>query len=448
MKRRFAILLVALLIAPAAHAGPRSAGSLSPASLPPSKRPIYRDYLPGGRKADFKLDEAAWQSTWKAIERSCIYPAPASGLLRGVLEEAADLARQAHCPTVPLQKLPLDPTLPRRILATYGRTIDPNLLWYAMLRGLVRGLHDPAGRVWTPRQYQAELQPRPRLTVGVGLRLDPTRRTPSGPVVLEVLDGSPAARAGVRASDAVVEVDGVPCAGMDAAEVGLRMQGPLNGPLRLTLARNGKRHTARMMRQALRVEPLSARMLDASTALLRVRALDETLPAALDRTLERLRARGMRALVLDLRDTPGGSILAAIALCGRFAPGHAPVVTVLSRTDEPRRYHVNEPGGQRIPMIVLVSRRTAGEAEVAAACLRDQAGARLLGDTTAGHGGVPAVLRLPDGSAVRLTLARYSTARGVIFDGRGLAPDLLPEPHPLPGVDPLLMQGVRALVQP
>jgi carboxyl-terminal processing protease len=160
---------------------------------------------------------------------------------------------------------------------------------------------------------------------------------------------------------------------------------------------------------------------------LRITEFVEPTPQELEEQLTALQARGMQALIVDLRFNPGGLVRSAVDACGAFLPPRTMVVYTVGRDAAQNQQYFTEMAGKprpTFPLAVLVNGETASAAEIVAAALKDLKRAILVGETTFGKGVVQTETALPDGSAIRLTTAKYYTPDKQEIQGRGIVPDI------------------------
>lgn len=254
------------------------------------------------------------------------------------------------------------------------------------------------------------------------------------PVVSWPMPGSPAFRAGVRMGDEIEKVDGARCEdlGFEGAMDALR--GPEGSWVELDVAHaDGVRERLRVRRAELRVPTVqSARTLPGGVACLAVTQFGETTAAELAVALARLRADPAgppRALVLDLRENPGGLLEQAVRAAGLFLPAGTLVASTRGRVPavDDREFRTAADGPCRdLPLAVLVNEETASAAELVAAALRDAGRARLVGAHTFGKASVQSFFDIPErpGATAKITTAHYYTPKGELVHGVGLEPDL------------------------
>ncbi|MEN9798448.1 MAG: hypothetical protein RL653_2144 [Pseudomonadota bacterium] len=308
----------------------------------------------------------------------------------------------------------------------YVDEVDRQGLVYGALRGMVETL-DPHSVFMPPDVFRALKADTSGEFGGLGLEL---ARKEEGLVVVTPVDDAPAARAGILPGDLVVAIDGEPTRGMDVSVAVQRLRGRPGEKVRLTLLRQGFTAPREfvLVRDVVRVQALEA-ALHGGYGHVRIKNFQERTDAQLKKALERLRAenggQGLKGVVLDLRNNPGGLLDQAVAVSDRFLPGGLPIVSTRGRADRPAteqrsRERDTEPG---YPMVVLVNGGSASASEIVAGALQDHRRAVVMGTQTFGKGSVQTLIELQDGSGLKLTVARYYTPSGRSIQERGITPD-------------------------
>jgi carboxyl-terminal processing protease len=298
---------------------------------------------------------------------------------------------------------------------------------------LLATLGDPSTRLLTPEGWAAflpEVSGGP--TVGVGLRelLDLDIGPDGRLVVVTTLPGGPAARAGLGPGDSLIRVDEQPV--RELGEAMARLRGPEGSEVRLTLVRGGEERTVTLRREVLPAAGAHVRSaaLEGGALHLAVDGFDADTPAAVAQALQGV---GERAVVLDLRNNPGGAVDAALAVAGLFL-GEREVIRAVGRVDTPVLMSSNPAVARGGKVLVLVNRGTASAAELVASALHDVGGARLVGERTAGKALMHAPAKLDDGSVLLISSGRLVRLDGTEILGKGLTPDVAvawsPSVHP------------------
>jgi carboxyl-terminal processing protease len=250
-------------------------------------------------------------------------------------------------------------------------------------------------------------------------------------VIIAPIDGSPAARAGIRAGDSIIAIDGQPVGDAGLAEAIASIRGEPGTVVNLTIGREAAAGPLdfAVERAVVSVHSVRSELLEPGFGYLRISQFSETtgvdIAGAL-RSLQQSAGGRLRGLVLDLRNNPGGVLDAAVEVSDAFLE-RGLIVSAEGRSQE-SRFRMEAAAGdltQGAPIAVLVNEGSASAAEIVAGALRDNGRAKLLGQRTFGKGSVQTVMPLEDGQALKLTTSRYFTPSGVSIHERGLEPDLV-----------------------
>ncbi len=273
---------------------------------------------------------------------------------------------------------------------------------------------------------------------GIGVEV---RLVEDGVLVSRVLPGGPAERDGVHAGDILLEVDGEPLTGLNLDQVAKVLQGPRGDKVLLTLLRGSQRVQVSTVRDRVHVEAVEGALLEGGIAYLHLDQFTDACAAELKDKLARMerRSRPLSGIILDLRDNPGGLLSEAVSVSDLFLDA-GPIVSTRGRIDE-RTEHMATRGGvdASLPVAVLINGGSASASEIVAGALQDTGRATLVGSTTYGKGSVQSLYRHEDGSALKLTVARYYTPSGLpVATRHGREPDVaVALPSEMPSVQRL-----------
>ncbi|MFD9411038.1 S41 family peptidase [Streptomyces sp. NPDC059989] len=277
---------------------------------------------------------------------------------------------------------------------------------------------DRWGTVYDQGEYAAFTEGLDGHWTGVGLW---ALRGGDGRITVDkVQPAGPAARAGLRAGDRLLSVDGHAVTGLAVADVISLLRGEAGTPVVLNLSRDGADLTETVRREQLRTEPVTVRQLSGGITVIKVASFTR---GSGERVRAAVRAAPPGAgVMLDLRGNPGGLVAEAVTAASAFLDGGL-VATYDVRGDQRALYA--EPGGDTArPLVALVDGGTMSAAELVTGALQDRGRAVAVGSRTFGKGSVQMPTELPDGSVAELTVGTYRTPGGRSLDGSGITPDL------------------------
>jgi len=256
------------------------------------------------------------------------------------------------------------------------------------------------------------------------------------PTVVTPMEDTPAARAGILSGDQILKINGASTERMDLQDVINHLRGAPGQKISMTLIRPSTKEVKdySLERAEIKVQSVKgARLLDpeltGSFKIAYVRLIQFNEPTAdeLSKALDDLQKQGMQALILDLRNNPGGLLSSAVDVCGQFLSPSTKVVSTQGRVaSQQRDYSTSGLAKDRphFPMAVLVNEGSASGAEIVCGALKDLHRAIVVGETTFGKGSVQNVMQLPDGSALRFTTAKYYTPSKQVIHGNGVTPNI------------------------
>ena len=262
--------------------------------------------------------------------------------------------------------------------------------------------------------------------VGLGVEL---KSAPDGLLVVHVIPGSPAARAGIRAGDHLIGVGSRSIGGLSVDEAAHLLQGPEGSLVTLAVARGpGAARAITVRREHVEVPSIEeVGIVDNSSGVARVKitSFQKTTATDLEAALRRLDAAGMRALVIDLRGNPGGLLSAAVDVADLFLD-HGLVVATRGRSpEEDFNYSAGRPGTWRTPLVVLIDGDSASSSEILAGAIRDHRRGTIVGSRSYGKGSIQGIFPLDAaGVGMRLTTAKFFSPRGLPYSGVGVDPDV------------------------
>jgi carboxyl-terminal processing protease len=302
----------------------------------------------------------------------------------------------------------------------------------AAMKGMLSSL-DPHSQFMDPNDFR-DMQDDTRSRFnGLGIEVSMKNGLPT---VVTAMEDTPAAKAGILSGDQILRINGMSTERMDLQDAINVLRGPAGAKVGLTLLRPStkeiKEYTLQRVEikiQSVKGERLLPPELTGPFRIGYIRLIQFNEPTAdeLSKAIDDLQKQGMQALILDLRNNPGGLLNSAVDVCGQFLPPNTKVVSTQGRVaSQQHDYSTSTVSKPRpnFPMVLLVNEGSASGAEIVAGALKDLRRAVLVGETTFGKGSVQNVLQLPDGSAVRFTTAKYYTPSRQVIQGNGVTPNI------------------------
>lgn len=307
-----------------------------------------------------------------------------------------------------------------RISTDAAGTVDRDALERAAIQGMLASLGDKYASYYGEAQYadfQRALEGR---YTGIGVWLG---RVSGHLQVTSVLPGSPAGAAGMRAGDEIDTLDGAPVTDKSVSQVVSAMRGDVGTQLRIGLSRSGVAQQVVVRRAAVQAKDVVVDQPARDVVRIQISAFTKGVGRDVRAAVARANAEHAPGIVLDLRGNAGGLLHEAVETASAFlADGN--IVTYRGRGVPDERYDVVSPGDAQTTLVVLVDGGTASAAEVVAGALQDRDRAVIVGTKTYGKGSVQQPIRLTDGTAIEITVARYYTPSGRSVDGVGIRPDI------------------------
>ena len=367
--------------------------------------------------------ERGWNMRRKWITRLAAWPLVLALLLSG----AAGGASAAHAETAQqLEEV-------RQLLERYHLSRpEESALNRAAIEGMIRALDDPYTEYLSPEEWEAYQKDLEQEFVGIGVYLTIHNQAV---YITDVIPDSPAEKAGIRAGDTILEVDGKAVRTTDEARN--RLLGKAGTSVTVKVLRDGRELTIRVTRQLIRLASVNGQLMGDGVGYLALTGFTSDAPALFAERLRQLEGGGIKALIVDLRNNGGGYIEAAQKIASHFIKegvlahmiNRDGVDTPLTVSGTPRTY----------PVVLLVNEVTASAAELFAGALQDYGVARLVGRPTYGKGVTQLLIPLSGGGVLKVTTQEYLTPKNRKVEGIGLKPDI-----PVQGSASQLVAAFRA----
>lgn len=314
-------------------------------------------------------------------------------------------------------------TVLQYIRTFYYYPIDSAKLSEGAIRGMVQALGDDYSEYLSPQEYSDMMTGLGGTFGGLGIYIESKGDYVE---VVSPIKGTPAWRAGLQPGDKIAEVDGKDFRGKTATEASHVLRGTPGTSVKLGILRKGMAEmiTVTITREIIVINPVEYDMKTADVGLITLSSFNEHTTEKMNQALADLKAKGAKALILDLRNDPGGFLDQAINVADLFLNKDKVILQVVSKngTDEVVRTSTDE---DHLPMVVLVNRGSASASEIVTAALKENGAATVIGELTYGKGSVQTIYGFGTGAGLKITTANYLSPLGHTINKVGITPDIV-----------------------
>jgi len=312
----------------------------------------------------------------------------------------------------------------KRIKESYVEPVETEKLIYGAAKGMVKVL-DPFSQFLDPEDYREMKVETEGEYGGLGIRISIKDEYIT---VITPLPGTPAYREGILPGDKIIKIEGENIKGITLEEAVKRLRGTPGTKVTITISREGVKEPfdVTLTREIIKIENLRYEMLENDIGYIWLIEFNAKISEDLKKALGVLKSKGMKSLILDLRNNPGGLLEQAVEVTKLFIGGNKLIVYTQGRKKEERREYYSDSTApyQDIPIVMLVNKGSASGSEIVAGAFKDHKRGLLIGSTTFGKGSVQSVFKLSNGAGLRLTVAKYYTPSGKCIHDLGITPDI------------------------
>ncbi|MDO7862758.1 S41 family peptidase [Brochothrix thermosphacta] len=313
------------------------------------------------------------------------------------------------------------------ITANYYKKVDSQKLIDGAISGMLDSLDDPYTTYMNQEETKGFKSDISSSFEGIGVEVQMTDKTLT---VVSPISGAPAEKAGLKPNDQILEVDGKSIQGKTLSEATNKIRGEKGTRVLLTIQRPGESETRKVSikRDTIPIETVSTKMLDNKIGHISITSFSSHTHEEVLEGLKKLDKEGMKGLVVDVRQNPGGLLDQAIDIASLFIEDGKPVVSIENRAGQKEVYKADSSKDGdfkvKVPVTVLTDKGSASASEILAGALKESAGATLVGNTTYGKGVMQTAGELDDQSEVKLTTAKWLTPDGNWINKKGIKPDV------------------------
>ena len=309
----------------------------------------------------------------------------------------------------------------------YYDEIDDDVIYDAMLHAALDSLGDPYSTYYSPEEYSLLLESSSGTYSGIGATVSQNLETGRVTIVKPFID-SPAMKAGVLPGDEILKVDGVSIEGLDLNEVVSHLKGLAGTKVDVTFLRDDEEIEITITRGKIVVQFVAYRMLEDNIGYIMVSEFEETTDEQFRNAIDDLLSKGMKGLIVDLRDNPGGLVDTVVSMLDRIAPQDSLLVYTEDKYGNTQKEYARSSEHFDLPLVVLMNGNSASASEIFAGAVQDLGLGKILGTQSFGKGIVQSVIPIMhDLSGIKVTSSRYFTPKGVCIHGIGITPDRVVE---------------------
>lgn len=308
----------------------------------------------------------------------------------------------------------------RFIQTKYVGDTDDTKLIDSAIDGMVKSLGDPHSNYLDPDMYKILMEQTQGSFGGIGVIMGMDK---DGAIkIVSVMEDSPGQKAGLAEGDQIVAVDGTPVTEWPFDQVAAHVRGEAGTNVTLTILRDGQQQDFTVTRDNIKLKTVGHEMLDDGIGYIQIASFSEDTAKEFTDAYTDLQNNGMKGLVIDLRNDPGGLLTACVAIAKQIVP-KGTIVSITTKDGSTETY-TSDLSETKYPIAVLINKNSASASEILAGALQDTKAATIVGTTSYGKGSVQTILPMSGEDAVKLTIAKYYTPSGRSIDGTGITPDV------------------------
>lgn len=327
----------------------------------------------------------------------------------------------------------------RFIQTQYVNEVDNEKLISGAIKGMVNSLDDPHSIYLDEQMYKLLLEHTDGSFGGVGVVMG--MREDKIPMVIAPIEGTPSELAGIKSGDQIIAVDGQDTRVIPFEEVAAKIRGEIGTEVILTIRRNGTDIDYILTRSNIETISVAGEMKGDDIGYIRIASFNEHTATEFNKIYQDLEGKGMKKVILDLRDNPGGILTVCTKVAEKFVP-EGVIVSTRNREGK-QEFFRSSLAEAKYPLAVLVNGGSASASEIVAGAIQDTGVGTLIGTKTYGKGSVQAVIPMANKDGMKLTIAKYYTPNDRCIDGIGIEPDLIIEPEQ--GSDNQLAKAIDVL---
>ena len=308
----------------------------------------------------------------------------------------------------------------RFIETKYVNDTDDVKLIDGAIDGMVKSLNDHHSNYLSPKMYKTLMEQTEGSFAGIGVVMGMDNEQKIH--IVGIMENSPGQKAGLQEGDEILAVDGVPVTQMAFDEVAAHVRGQAGTDVVLTIMRDNANQDITITRDNIKLKTVGHKMLDNNIGYIQIVSFSEDTANEFNEAYNDLKNQGMKALVLDLRNNPGGLLTTCVEIAKKLVP-KGEIVSIVDKQGNKETYSSSLEAPE-YPLAVLINKNSASASEILSGAIQDTKAGTIIGNTSYGKGSVQTILPMFEDDAVKLTIAKYYTPSGRSIDGTGITPDI------------------------
>ena len=308
----------------------------------------------------------------------------------------------------------------RFIETKYVNDTDDVKLIDGAIDGMVKSLNDPHSNYLSPKMYKTLMEQTEGSFAGIGVVMGMDNEQKIH--IVGIMENSPGQKAGLQEGDEILAVDGVPVTQMAFDEVAAHVRGQAGTDVVLTIMRDNANQDITITRDNIKLKTVGHKMLDNNIGYIQIVSFSEDTANEFNEAYNDLKNQGMKALVLDLRNNPGGLLTTCVEIAKKLVP-KGEIVSIVDKQGNKETYSSSLEAPE-YPLVVLINKNSASASEILSGAIQDTKTGTIIGNTSYGKGSVQTILPMFEDDAVKLTIAKHYTPSGRSIDGTGITPDI------------------------
>lgn len=308
----------------------------------------------------------------------------------------------------------------RFIETKYVNDTDDVKLIDGAIDGMVKSLNDPHSNYLSPKMYKTLMEQTEGSFAGIGVVMGMDNEQKIH--IVGIMENYPGQKAGLQEGDEILAVDGVPVTQMAFDEVAAHVRGQAGTDVVLTIMRDNANQDITITRDNIKLKTVGHKMLDNNIGYIQIVSFSEDTANEFNEAYNDLKNQGMKALVLDLRNNPGGLLTTCVEIAKKLVP-KGEIVSIVDKQGNKETYSSSLEAPE-YPLVVLINKNSASASEILSGAIQDTKSGTIIGNTSYGKGSVQTILPMFEDDAVKLTIAKYYTPSGRSIDGTGITPDI------------------------